>query len=278
MDLLLLTVILAQLGALIVGTLLAGHILGTIIGRALSHGSSVAASHVKRLTEISVWLAGLAFAGQYFGLRIDVLLILLSLLGAAFLIANKDALQNLAARYFSDVYMQFRIGDSIRVQGFAGRVIEMNPVTTILLTEKDEAVSIPNSLLTREIVVNTTPYAGRVVNLAITVDNSIDLALFEKRLLMSVNKLRVHLDERLPPMIAVKQKNDKITELQLMLRLRVPEMKDMVVRELNSRVKNVMEEASLKGKKNGPRTQVKVEAPISRALRLLRIDRETIHE
>lgn len=256
MDPVALTAIIAQVGAIIAATLLIGHLLGTIVGRAVSRGGSLAAKHAHRLTEVSIWLAGAAFGADYFGLRIDVLLVVIALAGTAVIVANKDALQNLAARYFSDVYLQFRVGDTIRVAEYLGRIIDLNPVTTLLLTQQEEVISVPNSLLVREIVVNKTPFAGRDVTIPITVEKGIDIPTFEKMVLMSCNKLRLHLDERSPPRITVEKENEKSAELNLMVRLKVPEKRDMVVRELEQRISKLLEGSKKEKKLLAPLQQV----------------------
>ncbi len=243
------TSLLAQIGAIALGTFLVGQILGSVVGKALSRKGSLAANDAHKLVKVSAWLAGFAFATEYFGLRVDVLLILIALSGGAALIANQSALQNIAARYFSDAYLQFRIGDRIRVGEYSGKIVEMNSITTMLVTDSEEVVSIPNSLLMREVVVNATPFAGRDITLPITIDNSVDLPTFERSLLVKCNKLRLHLDERLPPRIGIRQKTDKSTQLELMVRMRNPEYRERIVRELDSRIHDTLLEFSKKKEK-----------------------------
>lgn len=191
---------------------------------------------------------GAIFALEQLGLRVDVLLLLLALLGAAMLIANRETLENLASKYFSDVYVPFKVGDSVRVRGYSGRVIEINPISTILMTEDEELVSIPNVIFIRDIVVNTTPHAWKEVTVPIVISEEIELAEFESEILKSCNKLKVHLDERFPPILTVKNREERSTMLMLTLMVKKPERKDVITSEINSKVAEIIEKMKRKKK------------------------------
>ena len=227
------------------GTILATWIiarsLSAIIGRIFSRVTPLLAIHAKRLTWISIWSIGIIFALEQLGLRVDLLLLLVGLLGAAAIAANVDALRNLSSKYFSDVYIPFKVGDSIKIRDYSGKVIEINPMSTILLTDGEELISIPNSTFLREVVVNTTPHAWKEVTIPIVIDGEIDLAEFESEVIKSCNKLRLHLDERFPPILTVKGREPKSTSLVLTLMLKDPGKKEAIVSEVNLRVAEIME-------------------------------------
>lgn len=134
-----------------VGVLLAtwifARLLNALLGRLLRRGAPLVAVHVRRLASIFVWLLGIIFALEQLGLRVDLLLLLVGLFGAAFVIANRETLQNLASKYFSDVYIPFKVGDTVKVREYSGKVIEINPMSTVLITDNEELISIPNSIL-----------------------------------------------------------------------------------------------------------------------------------
>lgn len=227
-------------------TWIIAHLLGSFFGRILKRGPPLIATHIKRLSWIFVWSIGILFALQQLGLRIDLLLLLVALFGGTMVLANKETLQNVASKYFSDVYIPFKLGDSIRVNDYAGRVIEINPISTILITDNEELISVPNGLFLREIMVNTTPHAWKEVTVPIIIGSELDLAEFESDVLKSCNKLKLHFDERFPPILTVRNKEQRSTELVLRLMVKDPGTKDTIVSVVNSKVGEIIEKMKRK--------------------------------
>lgn len=227
--------------AIVLATWIIARSLSAIIGRLFGRVTPLFAIHAKRIVWVSIWSIGMIFALGQLGLRIDLLLLIVGLLGAAAIVANVDTLRNLSSKYFSDVYIPFKVGDFIKVCGQSGKVIEINPMSTILLTENEELVSIPNSIFLREIVVNATPHVWKEVAIPIVIDSGIDLAEFESEVIKSCNKLRLHLDERFPPILTVKSREPKSTSLVLTLMLKDPDRKEAIVSEVNLRVAEIID-------------------------------------
>ncbi|MEM2340036.1 MAG: mechanosensitive ion channel family protein [Candidatus Bathyarchaeia archaeon] len=227
--------------AIVLATWIIARSLSAIIGGLFGRVTPLLAIHAKRIAWVSIWSIGIIFALEQLGLRIDLLLLIVGLLGAAAIVANFDTLRNLSSKYFSDVYIPFKVGDFIKVCGQSGKVIEINPMSTILLTENEELVSIPNSIFLREIVVNATPHVWKEVAIPIVIDSSIDLAEFESEVIKSCNKLRLHLDERFPPIITVKSREPKSTSLILTLMIKDPDRKEAIVSEVNLRVAEIIQ-------------------------------------
>ena len=140
--------------SVLVVTWLVAHFVGSFLGRFLRRGPPLVLAHVRRLALTFIWLIGILLALAQVGLRIEILLLLIGLFGAALAIANKDTLENLSAKYFADFYIPFKVGDSISIRGYSGKVIEVNPISTVLITEGENLISVPNSLFLREVVVN----------------------------------------------------------------------------------------------------------------------------
>lgn len=227
--------------ATILTTFVVALVLNSLFKRRLKQTPAILATRVRRLAWTSTWLVGGLVALQEIGFRLDILLLLVGLLGVALVIGYKDVLQNLAARYFHEVYVPFKVGDTIQVRGYSGKVVEINPITTVLLTDGESLVSIPNATFLRENIVNTTPHAWQEANVPVEIGNNIDLAEFEKQTLLACNKLRTHLDQRFPPVISIKERGDKSIQLQLTLMVRDPEKKDAIISEVNSRMSEITE-------------------------------------
>jgi small conductance mechanosensitive channel len=209
-------------------------------------GMSLIRLHVQRVATIVIWTVGLILAIEQFGLDINLLLLLIGILGAGAIIAARDVLGNLAAKYFSDVYIPFKIGDSIRIKEYSGKVIEINPVATVLLTEKEELISIPNSLFIKEATTNITPQAWKEIIIPIAFSGHVDVPEFESRVIRAINKFKLHLDERFPPILTVKKREQNYFELVLTLMIKEPSRKEEITAEINNKITELT--AQLKSK------------------------------
>ena len=225
---------------IIAATWIVTHFLDALLRRMMKSRRLITLQ-ARRLIEALIWLFGILFALEQVGLGIDVLLLIIGLVGIAAIVASRDTLQNLFSKYFSDLYLPLSIGDSVKVGEYSGRIIEMNLMNTIILTEKEEIVIVPNALFNREIVTNTTPQAWKEVNIPIVISNEIDVPEFESEVIRSCNKIRHHLDQRFPPIITVKAKETKSTEIVLTLMIKEPGMKEAITSDVNSRITEIVE-------------------------------------
>lgn len=227
--------------AILLATWLIARFVGSFLARILRRGPPLVSAHIRRLTVTFIWLFGSLFALEQIGLRIEILLLLIALIGVALAIANRETLENVASKYFADFYIPFKVGDSIAIRGYSGKVIEINPICTVLITENEDLISVPNSLFLREVVVNSTPKAWKEVTIPIMISNDIPLAGFESEILRTCNKLKHHLDDRFPPILTVKNKGAKTTELTLTLMVKEPETKDAIISDISSKVPEIQE-------------------------------------
>jgi small conductance mechanosensitive channel len=218
-----------------------------VVGGLMSRSPPQVAAGARRLTAALVVLVGVVFAVQEVGVNSTILLLVVFLVGVAVLIALREQLENFGAKYFTDIYSPYKVGDAIRIQEYSGKVIEINATSTVLLTADDQLVSVPNSLFMREVVVNTTPKAWQELHVPLSIGNSVDLATFESDLLRSLSKLRLRLDRRYPPLLTVKTRSSLATELVLTLMIRRPEEREAITSEVAKRVSETI------GKSQGPR-------------------------
>jgi small-conductance mechanosensitive channel len=221
-------------------TWLVARVSSTILGRAMSERSPLLAAQARRVCWFVVWAIGAILAIEQLGIQSNILLLVVALLGGGLVVTFRIPLENLGAKYFSDVYSPFKVGDLIKVKDQSGKVVEINSMSTILLTEDDRLVSIPNSNLIHEVVTNLTPQAWREVAVPIEIGSEIDLAEFESALLKSINKLKIHLDSRFPPLLTMKRRTTQSTELTLTVMLRRPELRDSIITEVNKRIANTI--------------------------------------
>jgi small conductance mechanosensitive channel len=227
--------------AILAVTWLIARLVSSFLGRMMSRAPPLVVAHIRRITVPFIWLIGILLALEQIGLRIEILLLLIALIGVVLAVANRETLENIASKYFADFYIPFKVGDSIVVRGYSGKVFEINPISTVLISENEDLISIPNSIFLKEVVVNSTPKAWKEVAIPIMISNDIPLASFESEVLHSCNKLKHHLDERFPPILTVKNREARTTELMLTLIIKEPEKKDAIVSTMTDKVKEIQE-------------------------------------
>ena len=217
-------------------TYLATKIVTLFIRGIFRSGIPIIAVHVEKVVIVAIWVIGVLIAVQTVGVRIDLILLLFAIAGFAAIIAFRDVMQNMAARYFSELYVPFKLGDEITVLNYAGKVIGINPTCTILLTKEENIISVPNQIFMREPIINLTQAAWKEIIVPIIVPASIDLAEFEESVLKACNKLKMYWDENFPPLLTTKRRDEKELHLELRLMVNAPEKKEIAASEINRRI------------------------------------------
>jgi small conductance mechanosensitive channel len=230
-------------GIILVATYIVAKVSGIIISRVMRQSYPLLAAQARRVGWVVIWLIGIILAIEQLGINSTILLLVVAIAGVGTVVAIRVPLENIGAKYFQDVYIPFKIGDSISVQGHFGRVVEVNSVSTILLTDDDQLISIPNSVFVKEIVVNSTPQAWKEVTIPIAIGSDVDLADFEASIMKSLGKMKLHLDKRFPPVVTTKTRGPQKTELILTVMIQRPEERDTIVTEINKRVSEIMQTA-----------------------------------
>jgi len=195
----------------------------------------------QRIVSITIWVIGFIFILDYLGLNTNLFLLLLALIGLGVIVGMRGTLENVGAKYSTDVYIPYKVGDTIRIGPYSGKVIEINPIATIVLAENNDIVSLPNSFFIREAMVNTTPQAWKEIIIPITIDNRVSVSEFESRIMKACNKLKMYFDEHIPPALAIRSRTESSTELTLTVMVKEVDKKDAIIAEINRRVKDILE-------------------------------------
>lgn len=203
-------------------------------------------TYTERGAIIIIWMIGILLAVETAGLRIDLILLLLGLGGVACIIAFKDVLENLVAKYFADLFVPYQLGDDISVRGIEGKVIGINPISTILLDSNEEIVSVPNAIFMREAVMNKTQAAWKKIVIPIIIPKGIELPEFESAVLRACNKLKMHWDEHLPPLLLTKARDENGIRLELELMVNSPDKKEKVTAEMNAKIMEILQDLKKK--------------------------------
>jgi len=211
-------------------------------------GIPIIAVHVEKVVIVAIWVIGVLIAVQTVGVRIDLILLLFALAGFAAILAFRDVLQNMAARYFSELYVPFKLGDEITVLNQTGKVIGVNPTCTILLTKEENIISIPNQIFMKEPIINSTQATWKELIVPIIVPTTIDLAEFEESVLKACNKLKMYWDENFPPLLTTKRRDEKEIHLEIRLMVNAPEKKEVAAAEINRRIFEIQQKLKSKSR------------------------------
>jgi len=189
-----------------------------------------------------IWLLGIIFAISQVSKSIEILLLVAALFGLSIIVGLRDILANILVRPFLDLYSPYRLGDYISVGEFSGKIIDINPINTVILNEDDEVIIIPNSLFVREIFINKSKRAKSEVSLPIILEEKIDTIEFEKKILELVDSMSDKIKKRPKPIIATTGIDENTEELTLIFTLKNPEDKGVVVSKLNDEIRKIIDE------------------------------------
>ena len=168
--------ILAAIVILILGRLAAGlvrKLIGTTATRAKA--DQTVASFLKNMAYIGVMtFAAIAALGR---LGVETASFIAVIGAAAFAIglAFQGSLSNFAAGFLVVIFKPFKVVDYIEGAGVAGTVREIHVFTTTLITPDNKRVTVPNSKLTSDNIINYTAEPIRRVDMSIGVSYSDDL-------------------------------------------------------------------------------------------------------
>ena len=99
-----------------------------------------------RVAKVGIWIVGLVTALGTVGIDVSAIVASLGLTGFAVGFALKDSISNLLSGVLILIYRPFRVGQSINVKSFEGKVTAIDLRYTTL-EQDDEKILVPNSLL-----------------------------------------------------------------------------------------------------------------------------------
>ena len=120
---------------------------------------------------------------QQLGVETTSLVAVLAAAGLAVGLALQNTLANFAAGLLVLAFRMVRVGDVIDVGGLRGRVSDLYPFHVVLITEDNQSVTVPNSLLTGGGVRNFTALPVRRAQWSLPVPAGTDLAAAKEALL-----------------------------------------------------------------------------------------------
>lgn len=127
---------------------------------------------IKRTILVVVWIIGIVMALSNIGVNISALLGTLGIGGIAFALAAQDTVKNVFGAFTILTDKPFSIGDTIRVDGFEGTVIDVGVRSTKIMDYDKRIITFPNYKITDSNIINISsePMRRVVLNLGLTYD------------------------------------------------------------------------------------------------------------
>ena len=143
---------------------------------------------IRKIVKISIWVVTIVIGIDNAGYNVTTMITGLGIGGLVFALAAKDAVSNLFGGFiiFSD--KPFNINDRIILNGFEGYVREIGLRSTRLETLEGRMVTMPNSNVTDNPVLNVSKENGRKMKaiLGLTYDTSVENMELAKSILKNV--------------------------------------------------------------------------------------------
>jgi small conductance mechanosensitive channel len=144
---------------------------------------------------------------QQLGVETASLLTVLGAAGLAVALSLQNTLANFTAGLLLLSFRMLRVGDMVEVGGVRGRVTEIFPFHVVLVTEDNQTVTMPNSMLTANVFRNQSTQSFRRMQWSLPLRAGADLGLAKEALRgRLLNDPRIQANP--PPRIFVQEWND----------------------------------------------------------------------
>jgi small conductance mechanosensitive channel len=232
---------LAAVAAILLITYVVARLFTAILGRALKGVPPLIVDQAVKIVSVFVWVVGLLLAVNQLGLNLDVLLVLLAVAGIGLIVAARDVLSNVLSKVFIGTYIPVKVGDYISVNGFSGKVVEINHVATIILMDNGFIAMVPNAQFVKGVSVNKTSVAPQRISIPVTISSKVSFPKAEAELLKLVYRYKPRLDQRFPPIFTIKSRGPNSVEGELDLLVSNPELREALTAELSTKIRELLD-------------------------------------
>jgi hypothetical protein len=108
---------------------------------------------IARLVYISIWIAAILWVLSVLNVQVATLATILGSVGLALGLASQDLIKNFIAGVYLLIEHPFTVGDEITVGTYTGKVEFIDMRTTMLLSQDNKRVIVPNTYILSQIVV-----------------------------------------------------------------------------------------------------------------------------
>lgn len=130
---------------------------------------------INEIIKYSIIAIALTLALNEIGVNINSLIISFGIVGIAVGFAARDTLSNLIAGLFILADKSFKVGDIIEMSGKSGKVIKLGFRITTIKTDDNKIITIPNSIFSSGVYINSTSQETRRVGLDINIPYELEL-------------------------------------------------------------------------------------------------------
>lgn len=131
---------------------------------------------ITRTTKIILWILLILTALSMMDVRMGPLVTVLASIGAAFALAMKDTLGNVAGGVILLLTKPFAAGDEVEFDGKVGVVDQIDLMTTTMHTYDNREMIIPNGKITSDTLINATRRSVRRVDMSLNIPLENDIA------------------------------------------------------------------------------------------------------
>ena len=135
---------------------------------------------------------------QVLGVRMTIFAALIGAIGVAAGLALSGTMQNFASGILILLLKPFNTGDIIVAQGQTGKVNSIEVFYTVMITDDNRTVIIPNSKLSNEVIVNLSREGRRRVDINLKFNYTHDLTDLEPVIQKAMIASKVVMDEPFP--------------------------------------------------------------------------------
>ncbi|MGB0132876.1 mechanosensitive ion channel family protein [Dokdonella sp.] len=170
--------LLGALVLLLVGLKLA-KVLAGWVGKKLQNSQleSTAALFLGRVILIVMQVVLLLAVVQVLGVPMASMFAVLGAAGLAIGLALKDSLSNIASGVMLVTLRPFKVGDLVTINGVTGKVEMVSIFQTRLRGADNQVITLPNSLITTDSIINLTPDTMRRIELVVGIGYADDIDL-----------------------------------------------------------------------------------------------------
>lgn len=191
---------------------------------------------ITSLLKIIIFVISLIVLLAIWGVDLAPMLTSASIMSAVVLFAAKDTISNFFAGFTIIVDQPYKIGDYVDLSTERGEVVEIGLRSTRIKTRDDILISIPNSIIANEKIINeSAPQKKFRVRVPIGVSYNSDIDLVEKILLeIAVENENIYPDPE--PRVRFRSFGDSSLDFELLGWAKEPELRGLTIHQINKEI------------------------------------------
>ncbi len=197
------------------------------------------------LLKIIIIVVSLIIFLAIWGVDLAPMLTSASIMSAVVLFAAKDTISNFFAGFTIIVDQPYKIGDYVDLSTERGEVVEIGLRSTRIKTRDDILISIPNSIIANEKIINeSAPEKKFRVRVPIGVSYNCDIELVED-ILLQIAKNNDNIYPEPEPRVRFRTFGDSSLNFELLGWAKEPELRGLTIHQINKEIVKQFREHSI---------------------------------